>query len=102
MSTSFGKMELVEFVKPGEEYIRGQEMVSRSQQYSDLADGNKFKEFIRNQDLLPKEWRTFMLVAPMPKRGEDFWILLWRDGEWRLGLRMTHFESHCRFVRLAK
>lgn len=52
-------LELKSFLKDGEDYISGDEMLKRA--------GNAvtdYKELLKHQDKFPKEWRGYYLVFP--------------------------------------
>lgn len=102
------KPELVEFLKDGEDYVSGDEMVKRTD--SEDCGGQRTAEaMLREQDKIPQEFRKYYLVFPktvwrLRLGGRRVAYLHFRGGRWYLGFFWlgNDFGRHCRVVRLGK
>ncbi len=62
---SIADLEPVSFLKKGENYINGEEMVQRARKEFNVNFGQEDAEWVlANQHLIPKEWRNYYLVFP--------------------------------------
>ena len=79
--------EFVEFLKPGEQYITGEEMIKRAKEKSALPGKSHADWLLQNQLLIPTEQRKHYLVFPGTrlKDSEDNLCvpgLYWSGNEW--------------------
>jgi hypothetical protein len=65
-------LELVAFLKRGESYVTGEEMVARAKKKKADLGQRQAEYFLENQEEIPPEWRQFNLVFP----GTVWWMLL--------------------------
>lgn len=96
----------IPFLKEGEDYVNGEEMVRRARYELDANYGQEDAEWlVENQDKIPVELRNFYLVFPATIwRGPDglrsvsylFWdgdrwslLFRWLDVDWRSSYRLV-------------
>lgn len=98
-------LELVEFLKEGETFINGEELVKRTKKKDVLLGQRHAEALLRNQDVIPEEWRNYYLVFPgsvlrssLGDRRVPY--LFWNDGRWCLYFYWLelHFRSGDRLV----
>lgn len=100
--------ELVEFLKDGEDYVNGDEMVKRTEH--EANGGQRAAEaMLRDQSKIPQAWRKHILVFPKTlwrdsDRCQRVPYLYWDDGEWCLLFDWlgNDFDGLYRVVRLGK
>ncbi len=101
--------ELVEFFKDGENYIGGEEMLTRGQTIGNCAGQRHAEAMFRDSSKIPEEWKKYVLVFtdtvwrdPVGGRGVAY--LDWRGGGWCLAFDWLwrDFPRHYRLVRLRK
>lgn len=95
------KLELVSFLKEGEEYINGEEMLNRAG--SAIVD---YEELLKQQSEFPEEWREFNILFPKASldvhRFRHVPYLGWDGGQWVLNFYWVghnYFRRSGRFVR---
>lgn len=101
-------VELIEFLKDGESYVSGDEMVRRTK--SDDNAGQRHAEaMLRDQDKIPQEFRKYVLVFPEtlwrgPSGRRRVAYLRWDGSGWclRFGWLEGGFGQSDRVVRLGK
>ncbi len=108
--TSAKDLRLVPFLKDGEPYIVGEEVVKRSRGDLRANLGQQHPEWLlENQVDIPEEFRKFVLVftgtiwrTSVGRRYVPY--LCWDGGEWCLGFRwlVDIFDGRCRVVRLGE
>ncbi len=64
MKYNIKNLELASFLKDGETYISGEEMLKRAREYKALSTKEFAKWLDKNQELIPKKWREYYLVFP--------------------------------------
>lgn len=102
-----GEVELVEFLKPGENSVGGNVMADRAKELGANL-GQKNAEWLeQNQDRIPAKFRQFYLVFPGtvwqgPYGDRCVPYLCWVGGRWRLSLgRLKRgWRSSDRLLRL--
>lgn len=57
-------LELVEFLKEGETFIKGEELVKRAKEKHILLGQRHAEALLKNQGAIPREWRKYYLVFP--------------------------------------
>lgn len=101
------KLELVPFLKEGESFVGGEEMVRRARGELRANLGQRHaEELLEHQDQIPVEWRGFYLVFPgtvwrLPDGRRRVAGLGWSGGHWGLGLDylVMDWDSYARLVR---
>ncbi len=58
------KLELCEFLEPGETSVRGKIMAERAVKLGANLGQKHAETLLKNQHLIPKEWRRFYLIFP--------------------------------------
>lgn len=87
------KLELVPFLKEGEEYIKGEELVRRAREELNANLGQRQVEhLLERQEEIPEEWREYYLVFTGTiwcDRGGPRYVpcLYWYGGRWYLYFR---------------
>lgn len=101
-------LDLVPFLKEGESYVGGDQMVSRTRGEELRANlGQRHAEYLlKNQNDIPEEFRPYVLVFPGTKwrdRGDGRGVpyLDWDGDQWCLGFGWlgSDFGSGCRLLR---
>lgn len=104
--TSVRDLELVPFLKGGEDYINGEEMARRARMELDANLGQSDAEYmLEHQDEIPAEFRKYYLVFPgtvwRDADGDRYvpylrwsggrWVLrfFWFDGGWHSSVRLV-------------
>lgn len=109
--TSVSELELVPFLKEGEQPIRGYDLLGRAEYELDAYRyGQEDAEFIHDhQDEIPEEFRKFYLIFPRtiwryPGGSLSVACLSWDGERWRLGWGWLEgeFGSGARFLRPVK
>lgn len=82
-------LELVEFLEQGETFISGQELVKRAKKRNALLGQRHAEALLRNQGVIPEEWRNYYLVFPGsvlqdPGSYRGVPCLAWRGDRWCL------------------
>jgi len=99
---------LHEFLREGENFIDGEEMVKRAKEQGILTGLRHAEAMLRNQEKIPVEWRKYYLVFSEVWRSPDgdryAWSLYWDDGRWCLSYDWLErgFRSHYRLVASRK
>lgn len=95
------KLELASFLREGEEYINGEEMLNRAG--SAIVD---YEELLKQQSEFPEEWREFYILFPKASldvhRFRHMPYLFWDGGQWVLNFLWVgslSFRPRDRFVR---
>lgn len=111
VKTPQGELELdiFEFLRPGEEYIKGETMRERAKELGAVLGERHARTLLERQDELPEEWREFYLVFPGTVwRYRDGFLLVpclyWDGGRWDLvfGWLEGGWLSDARIVSLRK
>ena len=99
---------LHEFLREGENFIDGEEMVKRAKEQGILTGLRHAEAMLRNQEKIPVEWRKYYLVFSevwrSPHGDRSAWALFWGDERWCLGCHWLggDFSSRCRLVASRK
>ena len=107
---SVSDLELVGFLKSGEEYIDGEELIRRARQELNADLGQEDAEWLlAHQDQIPKEWRGYFLTFPgtvwQGSRGHRYIPdLYWSDGRWFLHFDWLGYDwsDRARLLRFRK
>lgn len=97
--------ELQEFLREGESYVGGEEMVKRAKDRTGLRHA---EAMLREQDKIPADYRKYVLVFPEvwrdPCSDRGVFCLSWGGGRWVLGYDWLSdgFGSSYRLVRPRK
>jgi hypothetical protein len=102
------KMELVSFLKNGENYINGEEMVRRGRTELKVNLGQRHAEYLlEHQNEIPKEFRKFYPVFTgtiwrCPDGNRRVACLYWDGRQWVLSFRWLgdDWRSYARLPRL--
>ncbi len=95
---------LNEFLKQGEGYIGGEEMIKRSKEKGISSGLRHLEAMLRNQEKIPVEWRKYVLVSTeiwqTPDGDRNVWYLYWDGKRWYLSYDwLSHnFNSDYRLV----
>lgn len=108
--TSVADLELVSFLKPGEDRINGEEMVRRARHELNANLGQEDAEWLmEHQDQIPAEFRNFYLTFPgtvWQDSDGDRCVpcLYWYDGRWCLDFYWLEVDwiSSVRLLRSRK
>ncbi len=98
------ELELKEFLRKGESYLGGEDMVKRAKELGVDSGLRHLEAVLREQDKIPVEMRQFCLVSTEvwvgPNGDRDVWYLDWRGGRWVLFSYWldNDFNSSCRLV----
>lgn len=97
------------FLKEGENYVVGEEMLKREKQAGDRLGLRTAKALLRRQDLIPVEWRGKKILvftgAVARSRGGNRYVayLGWDGDRWFLDWSwLDGFFSDCRSVRRSR
>lgn len=104
---SVGNLEIVSFLKDGERYINGEELVLRARGELRANLGQRHAEYLlEHQEEIPEEFRKYYLVFTgtiwRDRRGDRCVAYLrWRGERWdlRFGWLDDDFRSDARLVR---
>jgi len=77
-------LELVKFLKDGEEYVNGKTMLSRAKKLGGLCGQRHAERLLSMVWLIPEEWQKFYLVFPGT---------LWRDSSGSRSVTFLHFSA---------
>lgn len=74
--------ELYDFLKPGEDYVKGDVMLERAGK--NIAAKEDVDWLLKHQNEIPKEWRRFYLLTNWrhPDSPENVCCVYWGDGRW--------------------
>jgi len=86
------ELELNEFLREGEEFVKGEVMRERSKQLGFVLGERHARALLKRQDRIPEAWRQYYLVFPGTVwRDHDGFLgvpyLRWYGGQWDLGFR---------------
>lgn len=103
------ELELAEFLKQGEDHIKGDVMRERAKKSGPMLGERHARAMLEKQERIPETWRKFYLVFPgtvWRGRGGSLSVpcLGWHGGRWCLYFRWLECDwSSCgRFVSLRK
>ncbi len=83
-------LELVEFLKEGETFINGEELIKRAEEKHILLGQRHAEALLKNQGTIPEEWRRYYLVFPgsvlqiIPRGARRVPYLSWDGRRWCL------------------
>jgi len=99
-------LDLVEFVKPDEHWVRGAVMVQRAKEFGAALGQHHAEALVENQHIIPEEWREFYIIFPgtvwrTPHDNCSIPFIFWYAGRWYLSFSwIVHdWHSDARLVR---
>jgi hypothetical protein len=103
------ELELAEFLKQGEDYVKGDVMLERAKKSGPMLGERQARALFEQQERIPETWRKFYLVFPRTvwrDRGGRLMVpyLGWYGRGWRLHFDWLgyDFRRHVRIASLRK
>lgn len=92
-------VELVQFVKPSEEYVVWDEMLNRAKSKEALYTQSVAEEFLEKSKTIPEDWKEYTLLFPgtvWRSRTNHLHcpVLVWRNNEWKLDMQWFLYDFH--------